>query len=103
MSLIANLIRSFTPKRMRPIGYLTDLARRKTNLCVNSGPFKGMLYIGTAFCSAYIPKLIGTYERELTNIVEEICARMPPLIVDVGAAEGYYAIGFATRLADTHV
>jgi predicted RNA methylase len=47
--------------------------------------------------SAYIPKLLGIYENELAAQVEEICRRKPGLIVDIGAAEGYYAIGLAVR------
>jgi hypothetical protein len=47
--------------------------------------------------SAYIPKLLGIYESELAEEVESICSRKPDLIVDIGAAEGYYAVGLAVR------
>ena len=44
-----------------------------------------------------IPKLLGIYERELYSHIERACALNFPLIVDVGAAEGYYAVGLAVR------
>jgi precorrin-6B methylase 2 len=62
-----------------------------------------MRYVRTALGSAYIPKLLGIYERELADLVEETCSTKPAVIVDIGAAEGYYAIGFARRLPQSHV
>ena len=50
-----------------------------------------------SFGSAYLPKLLGTYERELHWCVEEICAMAPGFILNVGAAEGYYTVGLALR------
>jgi hypothetical protein len=47
--------------------------------------------------SIYIPKLLGIYERELNACFEQACALNFPLIIDVGAAEGYYAVGMALR------
>jgi hypothetical protein len=47
--------------------------------------------------SSYIPKLLGIYESELAAEVEGMCSRMPDLIIDIGAAEGYYAVGLAVR------
>lgn len=62
-----------------------------------------MRYIQTAFGSAYVPKLLGIYERELNPFIEQACAQNFPLIVDVGAAEGYYAIGMALRNPEARV
>ena len=99
----AGFIRQWVPERFRPIGYLTHLARKRTSSTVRLGPFKGMRYVDTAQGSAYIPKLLGIYERELTPQIEDMISRRPGLIVDLGAAEGYYAVGLARRLADTRV
>jgi len=62
-----------------------------------------MRYVETAACGAYIPRLLGIYERELTPIVEEICTLNPSVVVVVGAGEGYYAVGFSLRLPRTPV
>lgn len=94
---IAKALRRVLPEQARPIGYLTQLVRRHTRQRVRLGPFAGMRYIDRAVGSAYVPKLLGTYERELTSVIEEACARGPGLIVDAGAAEGYYAVGLALR------
>lgn len=50
-----------------------------------------------------VPYILGSYEEELHEVVEEIIARSPAVVVDIGAAEGYYAIGFARRLPKTTV
>lgn len=99
----ADLIRHYIPERFRPIGYLTHLVRKRTGSMVRLGPFKGMRYVETAQGSAYIPKLLGIYERELTPQIENLVSQHPKLIVDLGAAEGYYAIGLARCLGDTRV
>jgi len=90
-------IKPLIPSRFRPIGYLIHLTWSRTNGRVRSGPFTGMQYISGSVGSCYIPKLLGIYESELAAEVEFICQRKPTLIVDVGAAEGYYAVGLARR------
>lgn len=62
------------------------------------GPFHGMVYGNTkAFCSALYPKLLGSYEHELAEVVAQAMTGQYPLFVDVGAADGYYAVGFARQ------
>jgi hypothetical protein len=69
-----------------------------------AGPFKGMKYGQTkALCSALYPKLLGTYEHELESEFEAALQEKPALVVDVGAADGYYAVGFAFRDPNTHI
>jgi hypothetical protein len=101
--MIAALLRRIIPERFRPIGYLTHLTRQRTGCQVRSGFFAGMRYVSNSVGSAYLPKLLGIYERELSAPVESICAGKPGLIVDIGAAEGYYAIGLARRNPQAHM
>lgn len=69
------------------------------DLVVRHGPFKGMVYPqSTSVGSSLVPKLLGSYERELHPILEAICAKNYTEIVDIGCAEGYYAVGLAMRL-----
>jgi hypothetical protein len=70
---------------------------------IMSGPFKGMRYISSAVGSALAPKIVGTYERELHPIIETIIQQKPDYIIDIGAAEGYYAIGLALRIPQSRV
>lgn len=69
-----------------------------------AGPFAGMRYGDTqAMCSALYPKLLGTYEHELASAFDEALARDYSLVVDIGAADGYYAVGFAFRNPSSRV
>ena len=101
--MISHLLRKFIPARFRPIGYLTHLTRKKTGCVVRKGVFAGMRYVQVSQGSAYIPKLLGIYERELAPQIEALVQRNPALVVDVGAAEGYYAVGLARRLPAARV
>ncbi len=101
--MLAKVLRRILPSCIRPIGYLTALTKRRTNTCVRLGPFAGMKYASHAQGSAYIPKLLGIYERELKDVVARICEKSPDHIVDIGAAEGYYAVGLARLLPATIV
>jgi predicted O-methyltransferase YrrM len=62
-----------------------------------------MRYVDLSVGSCFIPKLLGTYERELAPKIELICEKQPGLVVDLGAAEGYYAIGLALRIPQARV
>lgn len=69
------------------------------DLIVKHGCFKGMKYPeAKAICSALFPKLIGSYEKEIQPILEKICREGYTEIVDIGCAEGYYAVGLAMRI-----
>ncbi len=73
-------------------------------LTVRSGPFKGMKYPGAESAgSALIPKLLGSYERELHPELERLIAKGYDQVIDVGCAEGYYATGMALRLPESRV
>jgi hypothetical protein len=66
-------------------------------IVVMQGPFKGMHYLKRAYFGVLLPKVLGTYEMELWPVIETICAMQSDCIVDLGAAEGYYAAGLARR------
>lgn len=70
---------------------------------VLAGPFAGMRYITASACSTLGPKLLGTYEREVASVVEAIIATGCRRIIDIGAAEGWYAVGLLTRLPDARI
>jgi hypothetical protein len=71
---------------------------------VLAGPFEGLDYRGTkAFCSSFYPKLLGTYEHELEESIRKALDKPFGLIVDVGAADGYYAVGFAFKKPHSRV
>lgn len=70
---------------------------------VAQGPFQGMQYYPRSYGSTILPKLMGTYEREIMPEVEAIVASGADRIIDVGAAEGYYAVGLCLRTPTTRL
>ena len=76
---------------------------------IQSGPFKGMKMLSdTAWQESNLaPQILGCYEQELHDCIEREIKRLSqiehPLIVDIGCAEGYYAVGLAKRLPHAEV
>lgn len=68
---------------------------RATNGRVIKGPFKGLTLINENVFGSEIPKLIGSYEKELNISLLNALERQPRCVCNVGAAEGYYALGCA--------
>jgi len=64
---------------------------------VKYGPFTGMKYVDTARLSKLLPKIIGSYEMELHPIIYDLLKKRFNVVIDVGCAEGYYAVGFAVK------
>ena len=58
------------------------------------GPFKGMEYVA-ATEGALLPRLLGVYESELHPHLAAFGAEGLDCVIDVGCAEGYYAVGLA--------
>ena len=70
-----------------------DIAKQ---LVVRRGPFAGMKYPSVArLGSACLPKLLGVYEQELHPILNGLKDRNYKEVLNVGCAEGYYAVGLA--------
>ena len=71
---------------------------RRHGVEVLSGPFRGMSYLAASREGCHIPKLLGCYEAELHPAIEQAAARGYRHVINIGSAEGYYAVGFARRL-----
>jgi hypothetical protein len=67
------------------------------------GPFEGMTFVRQVAEGCCVPKLLGCYEEELHPHVEAAIAADYPRVLNVGVAEGYYAVGLARRMPKTHV
>lgn len=63
--------------------------------CVRGGPFAGMDYVTAATEGALVPRLLGVYESELHPYLQAFAGEGLDTIVDIGCAEGYYAVGLA--------
>ena len=77
---------------------------RLTDGKVAAGPFKGMSYRASFADNGILGfKLAGTYEKEIAAAAEQIIAARPSTVINMGAGEGYYAVGMALRLPDARV
>ena len=65
---------------------------------VLAGPFAGMAYPVRAAEGARAARVLGCYEAGLEPVIEAIIAGPHATVVDVGCAEGYYAVGLARRM-----
>jgi hypothetical protein len=70
---------------------------RNTTPSILTGPFQGMIYLDESVWGPIMPKWAGSYEMELVDIIEEIIRSGYERIVNLGCAEGYYAVGLACR------
>jgi CBS domain-containing protein len=81
-----------------------EIARRLSpDQTVRQGPFAGLRYVTDVAATPLLPKLAGTYELEVADATEELIAAAPDVVIDLGSAEGYYAVGLARRLPETRV
>jgi hypothetical protein len=44
-------------------------------------------------------KLLGSYEKEIISVIEQLSHGNIIQVIDIGIAEGYYEIGFAMSLS----
>jgi hypothetical protein len=80
-----------------PVARPTRRFVRRHGLEVMAGPFAGMTYPRSAVGRAeqLVAKLLGAYERELHEAVGELVGRDWKQVIDIGAGDGYYAVGLA--------
>jgi len=72
-------------------------------LTVRSGPFAGMVIPRRVAEGCFVPKLLGCYEAELHPVIDYIRERQHQNILNIGCAEGYYAIGLARLLPNSQI
>ncbi len=84
--------------RLKEIDYPQWNFSRQLPKVVHSGPFEGMKYLSNSVGSVVLPKLVGTYEDELHPALLDLKNTPYDLFLDVGAAEGFYAVGIKRYL-----
>ena len=92
-------------ERLYPVEWVNRRVRDALGDVVVSGPFAGLEYPDWAMTEVdlYSPKVLGTYEIEIHAALEALLERGPRNVVNIGAAEGYYAVGLARRLPDATI
>jgi hypothetical protein len=66
-------------------------------LTVGEGPFAGMRFPRYAVGRGelVVAQLLGAYEQELQPAIARVIAGAPDQVIDIGASDGYYAVGLA--------
>ncbi len=70
---------------------------------VLEGPFEGMDFLAQSSEGCHIAKLLGCYEQPLHPHIETAVKTDYSLILNIGCAEGYYAVGMARRMPHTRI
>ncbi|MDB6174718.1 MAG: hypothetical protein JWL59_4029 [Chthoniobacteraceae bacterium] len=106
LEFVRSLIR-YRCFRKKHGGFQAHIARqlysKEAHIRVLAGPFAGMKYFNRTGWGALTSRWVGTYEMELRDWVHAIVERRYDRIIDLGCAEGYYAVGFARSLPATQV
>lgn len=81
--------------RARVLAHITGLYGNE----VQYGPFKGMLLGEKIWWSKFdvTTKLLGVYEQHIVHFLSEFYLDSTVPFIDIGAADGYYAVGVARR------
>jgi hypothetical protein len=94
--------RKYSLKVLRDNGFL-EISRRVVEHCgttVLRGPFSGLRFSTEILLN--IPcaqRLVGSYEKELHPVFKDLDQKKDyEMVVDIGCAEGYYAVGLALLL-----
>lgn len=67
------------------------------------GPLAGMEFLSQSAEGCHAAKLIGCYEQPLQPFVEQAIQSAYNTVLNIGCAEGYYAVGMARRMPGTQV
>lgn len=70
---------------------------------VQAGPFAGMDFVEQSAEGCHVPKLLGCYEEELHEFLNQLPSADYETILNIGCAEGYYAVGMKRMLPTTRV
>ena len=105
---VAQLERELDDARLDPGLWVARRVADELGLTVTSGPFAGLRYVDGAVGAPHVAdclpaKLLGSYEKELHPAIEWAIQTGFSTIVNVGAADGYYAVGLALRMPEARV
>jgi hypothetical protein len=91
--------------RRSPIARITRAFVAHHGLEVQGGPFAGMTYPRFAVerGELVVAQLLGSYEREIAPAIQRAVDRRFEQYVDIGASDGYYAVGFAHSVPSSTV
>lgn len=94
MAVLRRCISALVPKACYPQALVARHIIRTTRGTVTNGPFKGLTLVEPSW-NAHAAKMIGVYEREIYSCLEVVRQGEGWTVINIGAADGYYAVGMA--------
>ncbi len=82
---------------------LQNTLTKSEGTTVGGGPLSGLKFLSQSSEGCHIAKLLGTYEQPLHPFIEEAISEEYEYVVNIGSAEGYYAVGMARKMEKTIV
>ncbi len=82
---------------------IQNILLKQQGTMVMEGPLKGMDFLPRSTEGCHIAKLLGCYEQPLLPYIESAIQGSYPVVLNIGCAEGYYAVGMARRMPATKV
>ena len=76
---------------------------RRFGFKIRHHPMAGLVYRGDSFCSAAAPKLLSTYEIEISEVLVDVIAQRPRTLAVIGSADGFFAVGLARALPSSRI
>jgi hypothetical protein len=99
--MLRSTIGQLVPAKYRPTAiWAREVIAKGQREGVLSGPFRGMRLQTD---DTHLPRILGSYEKELHSALESLIAWKPHTILNIGAHTGYYAVGLACRLPQARV
>jgi hypothetical protein len=111
---VTSILHSDLPERQKLEQTLRALAKWRAQLIgstlvaragttIQDGPFAGMTYVASASEGGIAPKLLGVYETVLHDVLVGAPEQGFDAVLNVGCAEGYYAVGLARLLPEAAI
>ncbi len=108
------ILNSDLPERQKLEQALRALAKWRSQLIgstlvardgtvIQAGPFAGMTYVASTSEGGIAPKLLGVYETALHDVFLNAPGAGYDAVLNVGCAEGYYAVGCARLLPEAAI
>lgn len=82
---------------------IQKLLLQQQGTVVQEGALGGLDFLNHSAEGCHIAKLLGCYEQPLQPFIEKAIAKQYPTILNIGCAEGYYAVGMARKMPNTRV
>src|ERR1700722_1559306 len=92
--MLKDIVRPFIPPFLRPNRLAYNRILRRSRGQIVSGPFAGQIHLTDKSDFVVPAMLMGSYEKEIYPIIEEVLVSPPKVFIDIGAGQGFFVIGF---------